>query len=490
MNLLEKLNERKVAKNTSVLLAAQIASRFMSIFYVAALARYVGAEGIGQISTATALTALLVLVVGPGLNTLLVRDVAANLGKASAYTSNMFLLKCVLGIPFILLTVVVASVAHYSQNTMLIVAIYALVYLIDALGATLAAVFQAFEHMEWDGATQVARDVINVALSLLCIYFRAPLLVIVLVSLVAQVCKLMLLMALGRRQFHLSLAVDFTPMKALFVSSLPLGVLLILHTVQVQLGTFVLSLYYPAVVVGFFAAANTLIGMLLLFVGSFSTAIFPTLSGMYVRAPGDLRCFYRVAYKFLLLVGFPLGLGTILLGEKVILLIYGNHFEASGSVIRILAIFLFTVVGYCNGPLLNATGRQNFFAITQGLAVCLNGLLCVLLVPPWGMNGAAIGLVCSGIVTFFVHSIACHRQLGLHLPWLTMARVLIATLVMGGAIQLWLSLDLPWLLAVFVIAPLTYGAVCKRFGILKRDELSTLSGAPHSKQTMAQRIPV
>ena len=91
--VVKKFRESIVAKNTSVLLAGQIFSRVLQIFYVAALARYIGADGIGKISTATALNGMLILLVAPGITTLLIRDVASNRKLVTTYLGNMLFIR-------------------------------------------------------------------------------------------------------------------------------------------------------------------------------------------------------------------------------------------------------------------------------------------------------------------------------------------------------------------------------------------------------------
>lgn len=481
MNAIARLASNKIAKNASALLLAQVVSRVLGIIYVAALARYVGAEGIGKIYTATALNALLLLVVGPGLNTLLIRDIAADVKKVGTYVSNMLFLRFLLGIPFILLTVAVAHVARYPEDTTLIIQAYTLVYLFDALGEILVAVFQAFEHMEYEAGSQIVRDVINVSLSLLAIHMHQSLVAIVFISVIAQACKLLLVSALVYGRFvRPAMAIGLETSKRLLISSLPFAILLILYTVQAQLGTFAISLYHTADAVGIYSAANTLVSMLLLLPLAFSTAIFPAFSSLYVHARHNLRHFYQVCYKYLLVIGFPLGLGTILVGDRVIVLVYGDEFQGSATVVRILAVFLFTLVGYSNGPLLNAAGKQRFFAWTQGLAVCGNAILCLLLVPMLGPVGAAIAFVSSGIATFFVHSIACHRLFRLSMPWLTMGKVLLATLFMGLVVSISLWSAVPWLVVVLIVAPSAYGLALLWLGVVKREELQLLASAPSS----------
>src|SRR5258708_5777404 len=124
-----KSSKYKILKNTSALALAQMISRIATIFYVAALARYVGTAGIGEISTATSLNGILILIVGPGLSILFVKDVAADTRKASSYVSNMLLLRLLLIIPFVLVTVGSPYLGHYLPETVTIIHLYTLVYI-------------------------------------------------------------------------------------------------------------------------------------------------------------------------------------------------------------------------------------------------------------------------------------------------------------------------------------------------------------------------
>ncbi|NJP06009.1 MAG: oligosaccharide flippase family protein [Chloroflexaceae bacterium] len=476
MNLIARFARQKIIKNTSSLAVGQFVGRVLTVIYVAALARYVGSEGIGQISIATTINGLLVLLVGPGLEVLLTRDVSADRDKSSMYLGNTLLMRLFLGAPFLLMVIVISHFAGYSADTMAIVYVYTVVYLLDALGELLSATFQAYEHMEFVGGAEVMRNLINVILSLLGIYLGWSLFAIALMSVVASVCKLLFLGVVMHWRF-VRPSFSFNPQfwQTLFIASLPFGLLLILHTGQALFGTFVISLFYPEEMVGLYNAANMLIIMVLMLPSAFAKAIFPSFSHLYVHNRDALPSFYQVCYKFLVILGFPLGLGTILVGEQVIVLVYGEEFTQAAVILYILAMFLFTIVGYSNGSLLNATGMQNFFAWTEAVAVAVNVLGSIVLVPFVGPTGAAISLVASGVGTFYVHSRAAHTQLGLAIPWLMMLKVALATAVMGAIVWIGIWYHVPWLLLVFPVAPIVYLLALSLAGLISREELKLLA---------------
>jgi O-antigen/teichoic acid export membrane protein len=467
----------RIGKNTLLLLVAQISSRALAIVYIAALARYVGTDGIGKISTATSFISLMALILWPGLDPLLIRNVAADNHKASQYTSNLFATRILLGIPFLFLVMLISHVNTYSADTIRIIIVYALVYLVDGLCEIFTSLFRAFQRMEYEASTQVARDILNITLSLFAIFFRLPLIAIVLMSLVAQICKFILMWVLSSHRFvRISIAINLRTMKTIFISSLPFGGLVILYTLQSQLGTFVLSLSHPSTTVGIFSAANTLITTLVLIPGALSSSILPAFSKLNNEAPKDLPHLYSLSFKYLLILGFPLGIGTMLVGDHVILLIYGREFEGSMVVLRVLALFLLTFVTYSNGPLLYATGRERFFAQTLVISVCAYGLLCFLLIPIYGPIGAAIAYVTTGLVTTSIYSIICHRLLNLTLPWMTIGKITLAAALMGLATMSTLRLGINWLLVTLLIAPGCYIVLLFLLRLVGRNEVQNILG--------------
>lgn len=86
-----------IVKNTAILSVGQLTSKPLFVIYVAALARYVGTEGIGQITTAQALCAMAFVFVNLGLDTLVIRDVAADRNQAALYMAAANWIKLILG---------------------------------------------------------------------------------------------------------------------------------------------------------------------------------------------------------------------------------------------------------------------------------------------------------------------------------------------------------------------------------------------------------
>jgi O-antigen/teichoic acid export membrane protein len=479
----------KIAKNAGVVLVAQIVCQGLLLVYVAFLARYVGADGIGKISIANTLNGLLILIVAPGFTTLLVRDIAARHEQSGNYLANMLWIKFSLGLIFILVTQLVSRLVNYPSYTIAVITIYSLIYFIDSLGSLFVSMFQAFERMEFEAAGQALQTVLNVTLSLVAIYLHLSLLIICLISLLAVAFKLLFFVLFSKKSLTgFAYRINFKFSQNLLTASFPFGGLIILATIKLQSGPFILSLFKQESEVGLFSAANSMITMLLYLPIAVSSAIYPVFSKFAVSSRSDLEKIYKLYFQYILMLGFAFGIGTILVGGKFILLIYGPNFQGAIPTLQILGVFLFTLVGYSNGPLLKVIGRQHFLMWTEGMAVLAQILLTFLLGPLLGANGVAISFVIAGFGTFIVHSRAAHQYFGLNFPWMIIGKVAFTTSIMGLAVFILLSVGVSWPLIVFFLAPLIYASVARWIGLIRRADLIELAGAS-STQTYPAKKP-
>jgi O-antigen/teichoic acid export membrane protein len=466
---------RGIVTNATALLLSQVASRAVAIVYVAALARYVGPVGIGRVGSGTALCGVLALTIAPGLDALVIRDIAADHRKAASYLANGLFIRLMLGMGFLLLVWIVSQTAGYSTETVAIVRAYGFVYLLDALSEITAGVFRGFERMEFDAFSQIVRDFANFLLSLAAIYLHQSLLVIVLVSVAAQASRLLLLLVVVRfRYTPQPPGLNLRIIKKLLVNSLPFGILLIAFTMRFQIGVLVLSLSRPVRQVGLYTAAQTLLLSLLFLPASLQAAIEPVFSRLYSHTGNMLPQFYQLWFKLFMLMGFPLAVGSLLVGGRIISLVYGAEFVESFRIWRVLGIYLLTLPAYANGPLLRMTGKQNIYAKVQGLAVVGYGVLCLLLVPTWGADAAAAAFVAGEVATFLVTSAISHRSMGLRLPLLAIVQVSTSTLLMGLGVAIALALGVYWPIVVLLVAPLIFVCSNALLHTVKRSEMQLL----------------
>lgn len=480
---------RRVVKNTTVLLSGRVLSQGLGVVYLAALARYVQAAGMGKIATAISLVSMLILLADFGLGQLIVRDVAADKAKAASYVPNVLLLRTFLSIVFGAFIVCIMAITSYPDDTNLIIYIYSFAYILDALTDVAFSVFHAFEKMEYSAAIQTGRDIINMILSFGAIYLHASLITIVFMSAVASLLKLVVSLAILRWKFvRFRLQIGQRFCRRLLVSALPFAALGLISLVNREIDVILLSLYHSEEEVGWFSAANTLITYLLLIPSMFLQAIFPVFARFHSSSRDALQRAYRASFKYLLLLGFALCVGTIVTADEVITLVYGSGFENAVLALRILAFLLFWMFGFANGALLNATGGQTLLTAIEGVGAALNVIVAFLLVPRFSFVGASIAAIVSGGGFFFPIVLTCHRRLGIKLPYALAIKSLVSSLFMGVSVALSLRAEVNLFVSVFVIAPIIYGVLLVLLRAIGYKDLLILTQLFRRRRTSSARI--
>ena len=466
----------RVVKNTTFLLAGSLLSDGLGLVYVSVLARYVHAAGMGKIGTATSLVSMLILVVNFGIGQLITRDIAADRDRAATYVPNAAVLRLFLSFLFAVVVVAITGVSGYPSDTALIVYIYAFGYVFDMLTDIAFSVFQAFERMEYMAALQTGRNLTNITLSLVLIYFRAGLIAVVLASTVASLLKLVMSLVVLRRRFvKPKLAINASLCRSLLRLSLPFAGLVVVNVVDRSINTYLLSLYRPETEVGWFSGANTLITYLLLVPNMLNQAIFPVFARLHGTAKESLAQAYSHSFRYLVVFGFALCVGIVVTADRWIALLYGPGFENAAVPLRILAFLLFTMLGFANGALLGATGGQVLALRLAWAGLIVNVATALFLIPRSGLLGASVANTIGPAIFFVPVTWICHRRLGMRLPVGLVIKTLVSSLIMGLCVALSLRSHINLFVCVFVIAPAIYSGLLLVLRVISREDVVVLA---------------
>lgn len=480
---------RSIVKNMTILSFGQLISRPLFVIYVAALARHVHAEGIGQITTAQALCGMAFVFVNLGLDALVTRDVAADRSRTGLYMVAVNSVKCILGLVAIIALSLVAS-AGYSPETQVIIVMYAFLYLLGAIYGTIRAIYQAHEQMGYDVTLQLGRDLLNIGLSLLAIYLSASLVVIVGISLLATTVQLVVAWPLLRR---LKVPLLAWPAKAelhrILISALPFSAYVLIAVAGNYVTTVVLSATASQREVGLYGAALNIGAVLTFFAGAFGTAVFPVLSRLSAMSAAKASTVFGKSFGLLFIVCFPLAVLSILMARPMIELLYGPGFVGAVPVFQVLALTFAGMTGYACGAYLNASGRQTFYAVSQGGFVAIQIILSLVLVPRFGIMGAAVSFVLYALPSSVFYTLICYHFTNLPLPWTLFAKVLLATtattLVTASILQQGLHF-----IPAGLLAALLYGVLVLLLQVIPKDEWVILWRALFSSEYQWTKVMV
>jgi O-antigen/teichoic acid export membrane protein len=479
---------QRIAKNTTVLLVAQVASYLLAFFYMMYAARYLGAAGFGILSFAIAFTGIFAVFGDLGLQPLTTREVARDKSLAPKYLANVTLMKIILVAVTFGLIALTINLMGYPAETIRVVYLIGLYVVLAAFNQMFYSLFQAFERMEFQAISQMLNAALLLGGVILIIKLGFGIIGFASLYVITSAIALGYSAAVMKLKFSnpasssatKAMEFDWSFWKPTIKEALPFGLGAIFVAVFYWIGSVMLSSMKGAEVVGWYSAAYRMVLTLLFLPTAFNSAIFPIMSGFHVSSQDALRLSYEKYFKYMLVLAVPVGVGTTLLANRIILLIFGNGYMPSVVALQILVwVFVFISLGSPFYRLLDATNNQRKGMKAAAICMALNIILNLLLIPRYSYVGTSIAAIATEGISLAIAFWYCNK-LGYYMPRKllgTAIKVVVATLAMAACVIVFHALILPWLIlasaAVYFALLFAIGGIDKEDRVLFRTMLSS-----------------
>ncbi len=469
---------KRLRNNLLSLSAADVVAKALGAVLYIILARYLGPEQFGIYSLAVSFGLIFGLLANLGLDPLIIKDVARDPTLSESYFSHAVLLKLAGGTLSFLLLVVVTLVLGYESEVRTTIIIFASLFFIMPLNAAQGAIFKAHQKMGYVALMNALRPFVNLILVLVAIALGFGVQAIAGIHILrAFILFLFFYFFVLKRYFcHFSLPENGSLFLPMLKSASPFVFIGVLFIVNAKVSILIISKIVGVEAVGWYSAANELVVMLFVIPTMLSTVLFPDFSKSYGQ--GDTTHLIKTGnfvIKMLNFIGVPSGMGLFLLAPQIIELIYGQNYQESVIVLRILSFnmcFFFSrsVLGW----LLTAIEQVKILMKINMVALGLNVFLNLLLVPFWGYPAAAIGTLISILFAYAALCWFLTRQLKEIVIIKTFIKPILACLVMTivllqcGQLHLFLKIG---------VGIGVYGLTSLLLSVFSRDEMALLSGA-------------
>jgi O-antigen/teichoic acid export membrane protein len=396
------------AKGSSIILASRIFGYGCRFLIGILLGRFLGAEQLGLynlVLTAATIASGIALL---GLRSAMVRFVSRALsqqddagvwGTLQIGLGITTVLGLILGGGLYLLAVPIAehlfhepSLAPLLRYAIVIVPSMALIDIVSA--AT-----RGFKRMEY---TAIARDMVQplikvVLFGILAIVGLTAARALTVFSLTVVVVAILLLYflsklfplnrPLGKAQYHV---------KEILLFSLPLYLSDLIQTFRRSIETVLLGTMSTIASVGVFTVASQVNIVGQMFHQSIVTVSMPIVSELHTQGEQtQMAGYYQTMTKWTFMVNLPVFL-ILFLFPAQILGIFGESFVGGATALSILAWgnLVNTGTGIC-GVVLDMSGKTALKLVNSIVTVVLTLLLSALMIPRWGVIGAAISRLTS-----------------------------------------------------------------------------------------------
>ncbi len=459
----------RLLRNTSILVASNLATKGLSALFIIYLARYLEDFGFGQYNFALAFASVFIIFSDMGLDALTIKNVARKPEEAGQYLETVGIFR--LGLSLIMVTI--ALLAGYLMNLnnyMLMVILAAgMTYLFDKMSGLFYALFRARERMELEAGTQIIWKMVQIGLGFGAIYLGFSLMSIMLVLLVSSVVKTIVgfsaLLAIGIRPERGQLK-----QKTLAVKAAPFAAYEIGNTLYLNMAVIMLFFLTAPEDTGWFSAAFRILMFVMLIPSAFDAAIYPLFSRLHDRSKNDMRFAYGKSIKYSLVTAIPVAVILAILSSEFAGL-FGSNFESTGQALFVMAaaLPLFTLNMLMKTALWSGD-YQKQIAYNIWISAGVLAVFAYILVLREGHVGAALALI-IGESTFFILNYAGIRRkkypMGKYL-WKPIA----AGLTMAGIALLmhWTISSQVSNLYIAIVAALAYALLVLAMGVFTKSD--------------------
>ena len=409
-----KKNIVAVAKGGGVVFTGKLfldAVRFITAFF---LARLLGARDYGMYSLALSATNIGVGVALLGLDAALIRYIAVMVGRKDDESvwgtmqvgvSVAMLLSAVSGTILFGFAYPIADSAFHKIGLAPLLQLAAVLIPILTLSEVLASITKGFGRMDYPVIAQFAFQPVFRLVMIVILAFSGfnPFLAIITFGLADLGASLLMIYYLNRiYPLKRPLSPAKRDLKGLLVFSLPVWMSGLMVQFQNNLQALVLGTMGSITGVGLFAIASQITAVSGHFTSSINVSAKPIVAQLHDQKDmKQLGLIYQMANKWAVMVQLPIFL-IMVFYPAALLSIFGNSYVEGAAALIVLAIADLLNVGTgMGGVILDMTGHTQLKLVNSILRLGIYLGLDLLLIPRWGLMGAAVAIMAGeGTVNF------------------------------------------------------------------------------------------
>jgi len=194
----------------------------------------------------------------------------------------------------------------------------------------------------------------------------------------------------------------------------------------------ILNLFFDYANVGIYSVADT-VSSVLFSMTAFSLPIISSISEAWTKKDDSLiEKYTKISVKYPLILGIPLTVTVFALAEPIIMRIYGSDFQGAIILLQILIIGTFLLMfGHTLSSILIGVGKPKLSGILMVGAAAQYTFTLFILVPLFGLDGAAISLTLTGITSLILIPIFIKNHLKIDI-FLGLPKVLFSGAILAG----------------------------------------------------------
>lgn len=422
-----------VIKNTFWLSISAAASKIIRAVLIIYAARILGTEDYGILSYALGFAAFFSIFSDIGISNLLTRESAKGEEVLQKYFSTTFVIKLILLALTILVTIFIAPHLTTIVAAKPLIPLMALLLGFDSLRNFGFSVARGQNRMQLEAGLNVVTDILITGLGMLVLFTTPTTYALAITYAIGSGVGFIFVFIALYDQFRNSFKhFDKTLVKPILTTSWPFAISGLLAGFMINIDTIILGWFRTTHELGLYAAAQRPVLLLYSIPALFASGVFPIMSKLaHTKEYERLKSIIEKTITGTLALALPITLGGIIIGNKLIILLFGAEYaNATLAFQLLLTTTIFVFFGSIASNAIFAYDKQKTFLVSSILGASANVILDLLLIPPYGIAGSAVATIISQFCAHGYNWRTMKRLNGFKtLPYLK--KIGLSTLVMG-----------------------------------------------------------
>mgnify|MGYP000987237323 CR=1 FL=1 len=226
---------------------------------------------------------------------------------------------------------------------------------------------------------------------------------------------------------------ELSLVKILFLFSIPVYLTSLGELFMYDIGTWIIGFYMTSEYVGFYGIGSPIARIPLMISMAVATAVLPaTAAALSTENRQLLHTYINQAFRYVTILVLPMSLGIAVFAHPILSLLFPGYEMGTGA-LQILAIgMLFFTLYTVSASVAQGVGKPVIPMISLAIAVAIELGLSVVLVPGYGINGAALATTIATFVLMVTVAWGTLKQAKTKLELKNLGKIVVASVLMAG----------------------------------------------------------
>ncbi|MFA6919334.1 MAG: flippase [Patescibacteria group bacterium] len=441
-----------VAKNTIYQILGKALGTVLGLVTIGLMTRYLGQTGFGYYTTIISFLQFFGVVIDFGLQMTTAQMLARPGADENKIFGSIVTIRLISAAVFMGLAAAVVWLLPYPEIIKMGVTLTSLSFFFISLQSVFISVFQKNMKMSVVAWAEIWGRVALLAGVWIFVITSRGILYIMLAIVLGSLINFLYLYVKSREYLRPKFSYDKKLWKEIWTISWPLAVTISLSLIYFRADTVVMSFVRPQNEVGIYGAAYKVIEILTQFPYLFLGLLLPVFTSLLVVSLESFKKVFQKTFDFMAIITFPMVLGTVAVGDKIMDFVAGKEFLVSGDLLKILILAVGTIYfGAFFGYGVVACGLQKKM-IKFYIFDAIFSLTCYLIfIPQYSYWAAATLTVISELLITIPALFILRKHIGMHFKFNIFLKSLLASLIMLGVLLLLSSQNLATLIIIGII---------------------------------------